>query len=396
MQTVLHVVGTRPEAIKMAPVILEAAGQPELRSLVCSTGQHSSLLDQAFNVFGIVPDFELKVMRKGQALSGLTSRLISGLDPIIRDVQPDWVVAQGDTTTVFVAGLLSFYNRVKFAHVEAGLRTDDPYRPFPEEMNRRFADQLSHVMYAPTSRSKRSLLDEGYSSDNILVTGNTVVDAIEIASEIPYSKAEGPLRDIPDDKRLVLVTAHRREAFGETLGNLCLAVRDIAERFGGDDVHVVFPVHPNPNVSGTVQDKLAGLSNVTLLEHLDYLSLLSLLRRCTLVLTDSGGIQEEAPAFGVPVLVMRTETERMEGVDAGVARLVGTDRDNIVAEATELLTDLAAYSRMSSTRNPYGDGRAASRIVANICHGERAEFHYPVVGKPATSGVDVPRHTRVA
>lgn len=380
MQTLLSVVGTRPEAIKMSPVILEANRYPdELRSIVCSTGQHTTMLSKAFDIFGVEPDIELNVMQNGQGLSALTSRLIDRLDPVIREVEPDWIIAQGDTTTVFVASLLAFYNRISFGHVEAGLRTNDPSRPFPEEINRRFADQLSDVMFAPTGRAYDCLIREGYAEEKIMVTGNTVVDAVRIAQSLPYDMAAGPLANIPTGKRLVLVTAHRREALGETLDDLCMAVRDIAELFSGDDVHIVFPVHPNPKVGGTVHKILGAVTNITLLENLDYLSLLALLKRTTLVLTDSGGIQEEAPAFGVPVLVMRTETERMEGVDAGVSRLVGTDRQRIVREATELLTDVAAYARMSNPQNPYGDGKAAERIIGKIRANEHAEFEYPVL-----------------
>jgi UDP-N-acetylglucosamine 2-epimerase len=370
MLTVLSVIGTRPEAIKMAPVVRELARHPDrVRSLVCSTGQHRRMLDQVLDLFRIEPDFDLNLMQADQSLSQLTARLFTALDSVVEQSRPDWVLAQGDTSTVLVAALVAYYHRVRFGHVEAGLRTGDRYRPFPEEMNRVVADRLADFLFAPTERSRQALLREGHSENRVLVTGNTVIDALLEVASYPYAWSSGPLAFLSPQKRLVLITAHRRESFGEPFREMCTAIRELAEAFAADDLHFVYPVHLNPNVQRPVRDMISGLANVSLLEPLDYLSLVQLMKRSTLILTDSGGIQEEAPGLKVPVLVMRDTTERPEGVDAGVVRLVGTSRRRIVVEASRLLRDPAALAAMTKSVNPYGDGHAAERIVAALLKG---------------------------
>lgn len=368
---VLSVFGTRPEAIKMAPVVRELGRQGgQVRSLTCSTGQHREMLDQVLELFKIRPDYDLKLMRPDQSLSQLTARLFEGLDGVLRDSQPDWVLAQGDTTTVFVAAVVAFYHGVRFGHVEAGLRTGDKRRPFPEEINRRLADLVADAYFAPTERARQTLLAEGCPAETVHVTGNTVIDALLEVAARDYAWQAGPLAGLPGDRRLVLITAHRRESFGEPFRDLCLAIRELAERFAADGVHFVYPVHLNPHVRRPVQEILSGTSNITLLEPLDYLSLVQLMKRSTLILTDSGGIQEEAPSLRVPVLVMRETTERPEGVEAGVVRLVGTRREQIVSEAVRLLVDADAHRAMASGANPYGDGQAAERLVRVLVSSE--------------------------
>jgi len=274
------------------------------------------------------------------------------------------VLAQGDTTTAFVAAMVAFYHKVPFGHVEAGLRTGDKFRPFPEEINRRIADLIADVYFAPTEKARQALLREGCRESDVHVTGNTVIDAVKEIAAREYDGGTSPLAGLPFNRRIVLITAHRRESFGEPFRELCLAIRDLATRFSPEGVHFVYPVHLNPNVRQPVTDILSGLSNVSLIEPLDYLALVHLLKRATLVLTDSGGIQEEAPGLRVPVLVMRDTTERPEGIDAGVVKLVGTGRSRIVQEATVLLTDSNAYAAMANGANPYGDGKASARIAA--------------------------------
>jgi UDP-N-acetylglucosamine 2-epimerase len=348
----------------MAPVVKELAKYPDrIRSVVCSTGQHRQMLDQVLELFEIRPDYELSLMEPDQTLSRLTANLISALDGVIDEVRPDWVLAQGDTTTVLAASLVAYYHRARFGHVEAGLRTGDKYRPFPEEINRRLADAMSDLYFCPTERARQTLLSEGYPDPAIRVTGNTVIDALLEVAERDYDWNSGLLARIPTDGRLVLITAHRRESFGEPFRDLCLAVRDLAAEFESEGIQFVYPVHLNPNVRTPVIEILAGLSNIHLTEPLDYLSLVHLMKRSTIILTDSGGIQEEAPGLGIPVLVMRETTERPEGVDAGVVKLVGTARETIVREASRLLRDPSARKAMASGENPYGDGRAAERIV---------------------------------
>lgn len=357
----------------MAPVIRELAKyQDRVRSLVCVTGQHREMLDQVLGLFDIKADYDLNIMKHDQTLSLLTSNLFTSLDRVVEEAKPDWILAQGDTTTVFVTSMVAYYHKIPFAHIEAGLRTWDRYKPFPEEVNRRIADGVADLLFAPTERNRQTLLQEGHLDERIHVTGNTVVDALLTMAAQPYDWSNGPLAGIPIDGRLVLITAHRRESFGAPLREICLAIREIAVKCASFGVHCVYPVHLNPNVRQPVQAILTGIPNVTLVEPLDYASLVHLMKRSTLILTDSGGIQEEAPSLKVPVLVMRDKTERPEGVEAGVSRLVGTQRASIVAEAVRLLRDPAAHSAMATGVNPYGDGRAAARIVSIVL--ERAEL----------------------
>ncbi len=375
MLTVLNVFGTRPEAIKMAPVIMELGKYSNrVRSVICSVAQHREMLDQVLSVFEIKPDYDLDLMQPDQSLSQLTASLFAGLDPVVSEVKPDWILAQGDTTTVFVAAMVAFYHGIAFGHVEAGLRTGDKLRPFPEEINRRLADLVATVYFVPTENARQALLREGCSGPDIYVTGNTVVDALNDVAAREYDWGSGPLSVLPVDKRLVLITAHRRESFGDPFKELCLAIRELAHAFANDGVHFVYPVHLNPHVRQPVNDILSGLPNVSLIEPLDYLSLVHLMKRSTLVLTDSGGIQEEAPGLRVPVLVMRDTTERPEGVETGAVRLVGTQRSCIVTEGEKLLRDPTAHAAMATGANPYGDGKAAKRIVSILL--ERSDSQY--------------------
>ena len=364
MITVLSVFGTRPEAIKMAPVIKELERHPQaIRSLICSVGQHRQMLDQVMDLFGLAPDYELDVMEADQQLPRLTAKLFTALDSVIADVRPDWVLAQGDTTTVLVAAMEAFYRGVAFGHVEAGLRTGNRRQPYPEEINRRIADLVADAYFAPTERARDALLAEGCPADDVYVTGNTVIDALYDVADREYQWDAGPLAGVPQDRRLVLITAHRRESFGPPFRELCLALRDLAGRFA-NQVHFVYPVHLNPNVRQPVMSVLSGLDNVSLIEPVDYLSLAHLMQRSVLVLTDSGGIQEEAPAFQIPVLVMRDTTERPEGLATGLVTLVGTDRHRIVDAAAEILSAPPRPTVGIRAPSPYGDGQAASRIVS--------------------------------
>lgn len=362
----LCVFGTRPEAIKMAPIIKKLEKHPErVASRVCVTAQHRQMLDQVLDLFEIRPDHDLDIMQENQSLSQVTAAVFERLDPVIEAERPDWVLVQGDTTTVMAASLVAFYHRTRVGHVEAGLRTHDKTQPFPEEINRRVAGVVADLHFAPTKRARDNLVREGVRPENILVTGNPVIDALLITADKPYEVASGPLAGVPWDRRIILVTAHRRENFGEPLVKICRALLELAARYR-HDVHLVYPVHPNPNVQGPVYRLLGDVPNITLLPPLDYLPLVHLMKRCYLVLTDSGGIQEEAPTLGVPVLVLREVTERPEAVEAGTARVVGVDQERIVAQATHLLDDRDAHEQMARAVNPYGDGRAAERIVAAL------------------------------
>lgn len=363
---VLSVIGTRPEAIKMAPVISRLSAQAGVESMVCTTAQHRQMLDQVLKVFRIQPDYDLNLMREDQSLSKLSAAIFLGLDPILDETKPDWILVQGDTTTVAITALLSYYRRARLGHVEAGLRTHDKWQPFPEEVNRRVAGVTADLHFAPTERARQNLLREGIDPVSIVVTGNPVIDALHYVAALPepdsvrdlierlHLESAGPARS------LVLVTAHRRENFGPPLDQICAALKDLAAR---GDVEVVYPVHLNPSVHVTVERLLGGVPHITLLPPLDYLPLVHLMRRARLILTDSGGIQEEAPAFGIPVLVLREVTERPEGIEAGTLQLVGTNRERIVASASQLLDDPDAYARMARAANPFGDGHAAERIV---------------------------------
>ena len=361
----LVVVGTRPEAIKMAPVIRRLREQAGADVLVCATAQHRQMLDQAFTLFGITPDIDLDLMRPDQTPNELAARVFAGLDPVLAREAPDWLLVQGDTTTAMGAAIAAFHRRVRVGHVEAGLRTGDFQHPFPEEMNRRVVDLVSDANFVPTRRAARALAAEDVPEAKIHLTGNTVVDALlEIAGR------EGELAE----EDLVLITAHRRESFGEPLERIVRAIGRLARSFPATRfVHVI---HPNPNVRTAVR-KNENLPNVTLVEPLDYLELVRLMRRSRLILTDSGGIQEEAPTFGKPVLVLREKTERPEGVEAGLALLVGTDEERIVEQAGILLSDGAARRRMAGRANPYGDGHAAERIAAILLGRPFAPFAPP-------------------
>lgn len=362
---VLSIFGTRPEAIKTAPVVKELAKHPgRIESVVCVTAQHRQMLDQVLSLFEIEPDYDLNLMRPNQSLAQITASALTELDAVLNDVKPDWVLTQGDTTTAMVGALAGFYRRVKIGHIEAGLRTWDKYQPFPEEINRKIADAVCDLHFAPTVQSRENLLREGVGESSIVVTGNTVIDALLDVAKREYDWESGELASVPRDKRLILVTAHRRENFGSPLEQICKALKEIATRF--PDVHLVYPVHLNPNVQKVVRAELRNMKNITLLEPLDYLPLVQLMKASTLVLTDSGGLQEEAPGLGKPVLVLREVTERPEGVGAGTVRLVGTDDQRIVHETARLLEDRAEYERMSQAVNPYGDGHASERIVESL------------------------------
>lgn len=366
MTKVLGVFGTRPEAIKMAPVIKGLGRHEGIVCRVCVTAQHREMLDQVLRLFEIDPDYDLNIMQEDQSLSYVTARVLTEVDPIIQAEQPDWVLVQGDTTTTMAASLAAFYHRVKIGHVEAGLRTGDRYRPFPEEVNRRIADVMADLHFVPTEAAKRNLLQEGFPESTILVTGNTVIDALLDIAGREFDPRETPLADLPlDGRKIILVTAHRREHFGEPLENICRALLEIAERYR-DEVHIVYPVHRNPHVQSLVHALIDGKPNISLLPPLDYHPFVYLMTRSYLILTDSGGLQEEAPSLGKPVLVMREKTERPEALEAGTARLVGTHPRTIVDEVSRLLDDTEAYEEIAHSANPFGDGKASERIVSAL------------------------------
>ena len=363
---VLSIFGTRPEAVKMAPVVQALASVPQIEARVCVTAQHREMLDQVLSLFKITPDYDLNLMRPNQTLSGLTAEILTHIDPVLAEVSPDWILVQGDTTTVMAAALAAFYRGIKVGHVEAGLRTGDKRQPFPEEINRRIAGTLADLHFAPTELSRQNLLREGVDPRRIAVTGNTDIDAL-----LQITKMEEPavvktwLKDWKigeGQRRLALVTAHRREAFGAPIESICKGLKALAEHYG-DSLQFVYPVHLNPNIQEPVHRLLGAVPNIHLLPPLDYLPLVHLMKRATIVLTDSGGIQEEATGLGKPTLVLREKTERPEGVDAGVLKLVGTDEQRIFSEASRLLDDEQAYAQMAHAANPFGDGHAAEKIV---------------------------------
>lgn len=369
---VLVVFGTRPEAIKMAPVVSQLRLVPGLETRVCVTGQHREMLDQVLQVFGIAPDYDLSVMRPGQSLAAMAASMLNGIDGVLTQWMPDWVFVHGDTSTSFVAALAAFYRRIRVAHVEAGLRTWDLDRPWPEEANRQLTGRLTRLHFAPTVQARDNLLKEGIAVERIHVTGNTVIDALLTTTRRLHEDAA--LADrvarqfeyLDSSRRLILVTGHRRESFGRGFEEICQALQELSRR---SDVQIVYPVHLNPNVREPVERLLGGLDSIRLIEPLEYVSFVYLMVRSFLVLTDSGGIQEEAPSLKKPVLVMRTTTERPEALAAGTARLVGTSRRRIVDEVRQLLEDRGAYEAMAIGKNPYGDGRAAERI-ASVMAGE--------------------------
>lgn len=389
---IFTVFGTRPEAIKLAPVIRELQRRSvdsDLESLVCVTAQHRQMLDQVLHTFGIRPDYDLNLMEKNQTPTQVASAILAQLEPILKRERPDWVLVQGDTTTVAAASLAAFYAQVKVGHVEAGLRTHDKWRPFPEEINRRVAGVISDLHFAPTKLARENLLQEEVPEKSIIMTGNPVIDALHwVAAQPPTPEIREFLKSLDIGKamateihkkpmgsssypRLILVTAHRRENFGQPLENICMALRDIALQYDRH-VHITYSVHLNPNVRATVNRLLGNVPNITLAPPLDYQLLVQVMKRSYLILTDSGGIQEEAPALGVPVLVLRKVTERPEAAEAGTARVIGTDRGSIVSETMRLLDNTEAYEQMARAVNPYGDGNAAERIVGALL-GERVK-----------------------
>jgi UDP-N-acetylglucosamine 2-epimerase (non-hydrolysing) len=363
---VLSIFGTRPEAVKMAPVVKELARRPGIEAKVCVTAQHREMLDQVLEIFEITPDIDLNLMQPGQSLAALTARVFTHLEPVLLDIQPDWVLVQGDTTTVMAAALLAFYHQIKVGHVEAGLRTGDKFQPFPEEINRRVAGVVADLHFAPTEWSRQNLLRENTPDKQIVVTGNPAIDALQWVVKQPFEIHSLKIPSLGrSDVRTVLVTAHRRENFGQPLEDICHAIDWMGNHYAGK-VHFVYPVHLNPNVQEPAYRILGNQPHVTLLAPLDYLSLVNVMKHATIVLTDSGGIQEEAPGLGVPTLVLRETTERPEGVQAGTLKLIGTDQDVIITETRRLLDDPAARAVMAGAKNPYGDGHAAERIVDAI------------------------------
>jgi UDP-N-acetylglucosamine 2-epimerase (non-hydrolysing) len=364
---VLSVFGTRPEAVKMAPVVQELKRTPGVESFVCVTAQHREMLDQVLTLFDIKPDVDLDLMQADQSLAELSASIFRDLDPVLADLKPDWVLVQGDTTTVAITSLLAYYRRIRVGHVEAGLRTHDKWQPFPEEINRRVAGVAADLHFAPTEWARQNLLREGVPDSTIAITGNPVIDALQVVAKQPQPESVAQLirqlRIGTPGQRLIMVTAHRRENFGPPLENICAALTELAER---GDVEIVYPVHLNPNVQEPVKRLLGNVPHITLLPPLDYLPMVHLIRQSALVLTDSGGIQEEAPTFGIPVLVLRAVTERPEGVKAGVLKLVGTDQNLILRTANRLLDHAGAYAKMAKAVNPFGDGHAAGRIVNSL------------------------------
>lgn len=374
---VMTVFGTRPEAIKMAPIVLELQKHPDtIVPVVAVTAQHREMLDQVLNLFHIKPDHDLNIMAAGQTLFDITTRAMMGLDKVLTEEKPDIVLVHGDTTTTFAGALAAYYHQTAVGHVEAGLRTHNKYSPFPEEMNRRLTGCIADLNFAPTSTSEANLLAENVPPESIFVTGNTVIDALHHTVRDDFDFQENSLKDVDfANKRIILVTTHRRENLGEPMRHVYKALKQLTEEF--DDVEVVFPVHKNPKVCEVVNEELGGLAKVHLIDPLDYEPFANLMHRAYLILTDSGGVQEEAPALGKPVLVLRDTTERPEAVDAGTVKLIGTDRERVYEEAKKLLTDKAEYSRMAESVNPYGDGKAAARIIQAIL------YHYGLAdGRP--------------
>ncbi len=365
---VMVVFGTRPEAVKMSPVVKALRRHADqIHTTVCITAQHREMLDQVLEVFEIHPEVDLDLMKPDQSLAGLTGRIFTQLDPVIKAHQPDWLLIQGDTTTVMAAAILGFYNQVKVGHVEAGLRTHDKWRPFPEEVNRRLAGVVADLHFAPTENNRQNLLNEGIRDEIIHITGNPAIDALQYIIQQPVpQQTEQILAQAgagKAGKRLVLVTAHRRENFGKPIRDICRALKRLAETYR-EQITLVYPVHLNPNIQEPVQELLSDVENILLLPPLDYLPLVHLMKQAALILTDSGGIQEEAPSLGIPTLVLRERTERQEGVEAGTLKLVGTDPETIFKAASRLLDIPQAHKEMAQAVNPYGDGHAAERIAA--------------------------------
>lgn len=367
MKKICFIFGTRPEAIKLCPLILAMRNHPDFEPNVCVTAQHREMLDQMLEVFEVVADVDLDLMRFNQSLASLTKRAIGAIDDYLSEYKPDMLIVQGDTTTVFCASLAAFYHRIPVGHVEAGLRTHNKYSPFPEEINRVLTTHVADYHFAPTEGARNNLLKEGIEAGKIFVTGNTVIDALHIAIE-RIKKKQPMIPGLPTelmydqyDRPLILITGHRRENIGDGLINICSAINKLADQFY--DTTFVYPVHLNPNVRKTVNKMLAGHSNIYLIEPVGYLEFVALMNRSKLILTDSGGVQEEGPSLGKPVLVMRNTTERPEAIDAGTVKLVGTDRMTIIDNVSKLLTNKKAYNAMANAINPYGDGKACGRII---------------------------------
>lgn len=367
MISILVVIGTRPEAIKMAPIINQINKTDGLTAIVCLTAQQREMVDQALSVFDIIPDFDLDIMSTNQTLCSTSARVISGIEEVILDVEPDVVLVQGDTTTAFCGALAGFYTKTKVGHVEAGLRTGDRFSPYPEEVNRSLISRIADFHFAPTESSAKNLIRERISEDEILVSGNTVIDSLLLTRQLTRAKSFTPtssLEDIDQSKKVVLVTGHRRENIGEPVREICKAIKYLANH--RDDVQLVYPVHLNPNIQKPVSDELSGVANVLLIDPLGYQDFVWLLDQCEIVMTDSGGIQEEAPSFGKPVLVMRETTERPEGIESGNAMLVGHDSSVIVSAVEQLLDSPVEYKSMTEKANPYGNGDSSKKIVEFI------------------------------
>lgn len=364
---IITIFGTRPEAIKMAPLVKELEKREEICNKVCVTAQHREMLDQVLDLFDIKPDFDLNIMKSKQTLTGITNRVLEGLEDVFIKEKPDLVLVHGDTTTTFAGALAAFYQKINIGHVEAGLRTFDKYFPFPEEMNRKLTGSMADLNFAPTKSSKSNLLREGIKEKDIFVTGNTVIDAMNFTVEEDYKFSREELNTIDyKNKKVIMVTAHRRENWGEGIENICNALKDIV--CAHEDVEIIYLVHLNPVVRNTVNSILGGLKRVHLLDPLDTKETHNLMNKCYMVMTDSGGLQEEAPHLGKPVLVLRGVTERPEAVEVGTVKLVGTDTDFIKKEAEKLITDKESYSNMSKATNPYGDGNASKRIADSILY----------------------------
>ncbi len=364
---VLVIFGTRPEGVKLAPIIKKLQANADIETRICITAQHRQMLDQVLDVFNLKPGIDLDLMQVDQSLSDLTVNIFKNLDPVIKRYKPDWILVQGDTTTVMVASLLAYYHKVKIGHVEAGLRTWDKWQPFPEEINRQIAGTVADLHFAPTNHARRNLRMQNVADNKIVVTGNPVIDALqEITCLEPPAEIKTLLKDLSvypqKEKELILVTAHRRENFGNPIEDICHALKNIAEAYAGR-IELVYPVHLNPNIQKPVRRILGNVKNITLMYPLDYLPMVSLMKHARIVLTDSGGIQEEATALGIPTLVLRQVTERPEGVEAGVLKLVGTDQNIIFDETCKLLDNDDLYKQMAVAKNPFGDGHAAERIV---------------------------------
>lgn len=367
---IISIFGTRPEVIKSAPVVKELKNHPkEIKPKVIISAQHRKMADQFLGLFNIRPDYDLNIMRPNQTIFDVTGRCLKRLEDILRKEKPHLILVQGDTTTAFAASLAAYYLKIKVGHIEAGLRTKDKYRPFPEEMNRRLVGVIADLHFAPTNNAKKNLLREGINQKTIFVTGNTVIDSLLDVTKRKY-QFKNPIirRIIYKKKKIILVTAHRRESFGKPLESICEALREIADSF---DVEIIYPVHLNPNVQDPVKRILSGIKNIHLIEPLEYEPFVQLMKRSYIVLTDSGGIQEEAPSLGKPVLVMREVTERPEGIKVGTAKLVGMEKARIVYEVSKLLKSKAAYNKMAKAVNPYGDGKSAKRIVKIILNSKR-------------------------